>query len=198
MAYILLGAIGFVIGYLLELLPRERAPWARTVAGALSLGLLGFSLAMVSLQGSRFPPLPIWLWGLGGVLLPVAASLLAYSLFVELPLRSTYAGGAPRLVTSGSYALVRHPTVLWYGLLLLSLVLISRSYLLLLALPLWLGLDILWVVLQERFSLPRAFPDYGQYRGSTPMLVPNLGSIRACLASFRGDRPSGRYAHDNR
>ena len=81
--------------------------------------------------------------------------------------------------------LVRHPTVLWYGLLLLSLLLLTRSQFLLMATPLWLALDVLWVVLQERISLPGAFPEYQEYRRVTPMLVPNTRSLRACFASFR-------------
>ncbi len=186
MSYVLLGGLGFLIGYLLELALVQRLPFVKPVLGIVAGGLLVFALGMTSLHGARFW-LPTWLTILGGGLFPLASFLLVYSLFLELPFRRTYvnAGRVPRLMTVGTYALVRHPTVLWYGLLLVSILLISRSLTLLAALPLWLGLDILWVVLQERFSLPRTFPNYQRYQLVTPMLIPNRESVRVCLASLR-------------
>ena len=192
MVYILLGGLGFLIGYSLELAPAQKVPGAKPLLGMAAGGLLVSSLGMASLHGGRFW-LPAWLSVLGGGLLPMAFLLLVYSLFLELPFRRTYVGlgPGPRLVTTGTYALVRHPTVLWYGLLLVSVLLLTRSQLLLMALPLWLALDILWVVLQERFSLLRTFPHYQHYRQVTPMVIPNLQSLRACLASFRSSKGAG-------
>ncbi|MFC1935574.1 hypothetical protein ACFLX9_02260 [Chloroflexota bacterium] len=192
MVYILLGGLGFLIGYSLELLPVQKLPGAKPLLGTAAAGLLAFSLGMVSLHGGRLW-LPAWLSALGGGLLSLASLLLVYSLFLELPLRVTYigTGPGPRLVTRGTYALVRHPTVLWYGLLLLSTLLLTRSHLLLIGLPVWLALDILWAVLQERVSLPQTFPHYQHYQQVTPMLIPNLRSLRACLVSLRSPKGSG-------
>lgn len=190
--YVLLGGLGFLIGYSLELAPVQRLPGAKPFLGAAAGGLLASSLGMVSLHGGRLS-LPAWFSVLGGVLLPLASFLLVYSLFLELPFRRTYMapGQGPRLVTTGTYALVRHPTVLWYGLLLMSLLLLTRSLTLLMALPLWLGLDILWVILQEQSSLPRTFPHYWRYKQVTPMLIPNHQSLRVCLATLRTPRGAG-------
>jgi len=189
MAYVLLGVLGFLIGYSLELRSVQKLPGAKPILGTVACGLLALSMGMAALHGGRLW-LPSWLSALGGGILPAALFLLVHSLFLELPFRGTYIGPGqgPRLVTTGTYALVRHPTVLWYGLLLLSLLLLTRSQLLLMALPLWIALDILWVVLQERSSLPRAFPGYQHYRQATPMLIPNSQSMRACLGSLRPSR----------
>ena len=124
---------------------------------------------------------------MGWSLLPVSGLLLAYSLFLELPFSQTYrsAGTGSSLVTTGTYALVRHPTVPWYALVLLSLLLVFRSELLLVAIPIWLALDIIWVFFQERLLLRGVFPEYASYRRTTPMLIPTRRSLKACLQSLR-------------
>ncbi|MBI4199585.1 MAG: hypothetical protein HY535_03825 [Chloroflexi bacterium] len=186
MEYVLLGVLGFLAGYVFDLLAPGGFPWARRLLGAAAGGLLAFATVMVCVDSGRFW-LPAGLQVAGWALLPGASLLLAYSLFWELPLAFTYWGrGRPaRLITAGTYALVRHPTVLWYGLLLVSLLLVSRSFLLLFALPLWLALDILWAVLQERWGALAGMPDYASYRETTPMLIPNSRSVRAWWESYR-------------
>ena len=145
-------------------------------------GLLLYATTMVCLTSERFW-LPGWLQGVGWVLLPGSALLLFYSLFVELPFSATYRNShdTPHLVTTGTYALVRHPTVAWYALFIVSLLLAFQAKPLLLALPLWIALDVLWVVLQERLVLGKVLPGYEQYRQATPMLIPNRRSVAVFL-----------------
>ena len=156
-------------------------------------GLLAYSTVMVCLDTERFW-LPVWSQGVGWLLLIPSSLLLAYSLFVELPFSRTYHHTEHSfvLVTTGTYALVRHPMVPWYALVLLSLLLVSQSRLLLLAIPIWLTLDVLWAALQEWLLLKRVFPEYEVYRRTTPMLIPTRRSLEACLQSLRrmagGDR----------
>ena len=145
---------------------------------------------MVSIDTVRFR-LPEWAVLAGWVLLPVSGLMLVYSLFVELPLTRSYARGdePPRLITTGTYALVRHPTVLWYILVLFALLLLSRSWLLLIAAPVWVALDILWALVQERFSLSGARAEYSDYRQRTPFLIPTRRSMKDFLgrSSASGD-----------
>lgn len=150
---------------------------------------LGSSLVLVSLQPERLL-LPGWSRLMGWALLPVAVFLLAYSLLVELSIKETYLapGMGSRLVRTGTYALVRHPGVLWYTLLLITLVLVTQSRLLAIALPLWVGADILWVAFQERVYLHKHFAEYVHYQRETPMLIPNRRSLSACLGSLRRAR----------
>ena len=70
-------------------------------------------------------------------------------------------------------------------LLLVALLLVSCSHLLLWAGPIWLGLDVLVVWMQDRFTLPRQFPDYAEYRQQTPMLLPTMTSVRRCWRTLR-------------
>jgi len=94
-------------------------------------------------------------------------------------------GVGDRLIRTGTYALVRHPGVLWYALLLVSLIFVSKSKLLLVASPIWLAMDIVHVIIQEKFFFGKMFEDYEHYRRETPMLIPSRRSISACLRTIR-------------
>jgi protein-S-isoprenylcysteine O-methyltransferase Ste14 len=99
---------------------------------------------------------------------------------------TTGVGG--KLITTGLYALVRHPWIHCFTLLLLSLVLVSRSSLLLIASPIWILLDIVLVVVQDKFFFDRMFDGYTHYRKETPMLVPNRRSINTFINCLKRAR----------
>ncbi len=189
MGYILLGVLGFIGGYGFELASAKGAARLKPVLAIAVAGLLTYSTVMVGLDSERFS-LPAWLQVVGGGLFAVSLLLLLFSLFLELPFSATYQGHTdrPRLVTTGTYALVRHPTVPWYVLMLGSLLLLTRSELLLVALPVWVLLDVVWAVLQERLHLTRVFPEYATYQRTTPMLIPNRRSVPAFIKSLRSVR----------
>jgi protein-S-isoprenylcysteine O-methyltransferase Ste14 len=132
-------------------------------------------------------PLPIWLTGLGWGLLSISLFLLVYSLFINLPFRKTYVdtGVGDKLITTGLYALVRHPGVHWFILFMLSLILVSKSSLLLIAAPIFILLDIVLVIVQDKFFLGRMFDGYASYRRATPMLVPNRRSLNVFINSLK-------------
>lgn len=114
-----------------------------------------------------------------GALAVAAAGLLLLSLFFELPAVDAYGAGRPALVTSGTYALSRHPGVLWFFLLILGLVLAGASRPLLIALPFWTAADLLLVFLEDRFFFPRLFGQpYLRYRQEVPFLLPTPSSLR--------------------
>ncbi|MFC1994100.1 hypothetical protein ACFLVI_02435 [Chloroflexota bacterium] len=186
MEYIVMGLLGFLCGYLSDLFSLKRIPGAKQLLGAVALGLISYSLVMVCLKSNSLL-LPLWATWVGWLLFPLSLILLMYSLIIEIPLKKTYMadGTGQMLIRSGTYALVRHPGVLAYALLLLSLFLVSKSELLLIAAPVWLLVDILWVLAQDRFILDKAFPEYKSYRKETPVLFPNMDSINAFLHTFK-------------
>jgi protein-S-isoprenylcysteine O-methyltransferase Ste14 len=140
---------------------------------------------MICLAPNKLP-LPLWSTWLGWVLLSISLFLLIYSLFINLPFRKTYitTGVGNKLITTGLYTLVRHPGVHCLILLMLSLILVSKSSLLFIASPIWILLDILLVVIQDKFFFGWMFDGYDQYRNKTPMLVPNRRSINAFINSL--------------
>jgi protein-S-isoprenylcysteine O-methyltransferase Ste14 len=180
-----LGALAFLIAFGFDLASMaQRTGLKRAIlASACALFLVALILA---LREPALFPAPAWVSAAGIIVSLLGAGLGIYSLAIEIPARSTYvAPGAPsQLITTGTYALTRHPGVLWVALFLAGLVSANRSLALFIAAPLWLGLDVLYVWLQDRYFFPRQFPDYAHYRTQTPMLIPDGNSIRRCLQTI--------------
>ena len=189
MIYIAIGAFGFLIIHLFDIVSLKRIPGAKPGIWILGSGLLVYALMMACLRSDKLL-LPMWSAWLGWGLLFVSFSLLVYSLFINLPFRKTYVatGVSSKLIKTGLYALVRHPWVYCFTLLLLSLILVSRSSLLLIASPIWILLYILLVVIQDKFLFGRMFDGYDTYRQETPMLLPNRRSISAFVNSLKQSR----------
>ena len=186
MAYIALGAAGFLVGALFDWVSLQGGRGLKPALWLVHCALIVYPTVMLSLESDRFS-LPLWAVVIGWVGLLASIILLLHALFVNLPLKKTYIASAERreLVVSGAYALVRHPGFMWFGFSLVSLVLVSGSRLLLLALPLWMLLDALWIGFQEKFIFDKLFDGYRAYARETPMLLPNRKSIAAFRASLR-------------
>jgi protein-S-isoprenylcysteine O-methyltransferase Ste14 len=186
--------LGFLVAYLFDVVSLKRIPGAKQGVGIVVVALIGYATLMACFESERLA-LPIWLTWLGWAILSVSVPLLVYSLFINLPFRKTYvvSGVGDRLIRTGTYALVRHPGVSWYALLLVSLILVSRSKLLLIASPIWLAMDILHVIIQDKFFFGKMFKDYDDYRRGTPMLIPSRRSISACLRTLRQPRAESEF-----
>jgi protein-S-isoprenylcysteine O-methyltransferase Ste14 len=168
----------------------EYASWRgmavlKVVMGIVAVIVPSLALTAACLDAAKFP-VPAILSSLGWVLAILSAGLWLYSMFWEIPFAQTYAnpGHGDRLVTQGTYALVRHPAVLWFGFFLLGLALATRSSLLRLAAPIWWLADVLYVWGEEKWYLQRVFAGYAAYQRTTPMLLPTLGSLRRCLRTI--------------
>lgn len=186
MIYIVIGIFGFLVLHLFDIGSLKRIPGAKPCIWILGSGLLAYSVIMMSLTPDKLL-LPMWSTWLGWGLLPLAAFLKIYSLFINLPFRSTYVTTSvgDKLVTTGLYALVRYPWIHSFALILLSLILVSRSSLLLIASPILILLNILLAVVQDKFFFDRMFTGYDQYRKDTPMLLPNRKSISTCIRTIK-------------
>lgn len=182
MIYVAVGIFGFIVIHFFDIVSLKRIRGAKPVTWVVGSGLLVYSLIMMSLAPDRLP-LPMWSTWLGWGLLLIALFVLIYSLFINLPFRKTYiaTGVGDKLITTGLYALVRHPGVHWFTLAMIALVLVSRSVLLLIAAPILILLDILLVFVQDRFFFGRMFDGYDSYRRVTPMFLPNWQSVNAFI-----------------
>jgi len=190
MVYIAVGISGFILVHLFDIVSLKRIPsGAKLGVWTVGSGLLCYSLIMLCLKSNTLP-LPIWSTWLGWGLLTLSLSLLLYSLFINLPFRKTYiaTGVGDKLITTGLYALVRHPGVIWFVLLMLSLILVSKSSLLLVAAPIFILLDVVLVIVQDKFLFIRMFDGYKSYQRETPMLVPNRRSVNAFINSSKQSR----------
>jgi protein-S-isoprenylcysteine O-methyltransferase Ste14 len=191
MTGLLLGAASFLLVFWVDIVSLRGMRVLKPVLWAASIALFVSGLVLAVLEPGGFElPAPVNV--LGWALAALSAALLVYSLFVEVPFASAYVrtGKPSRLVTSWTYALCRHPGVLWLALLVAGVFLASGSPWVLAALPIWVGLDVLYVVLQEKlFFIPLFGADYRKYQRSVPMLIPTYRSARECARTlFKRER----------
>jgi protein-S-isoprenylcysteine O-methyltransferase Ste14 len=192
MLYVAAAALGHLIIQLSDVAAIKRLPVVKPVSWAVGSGLWLYSMLVCSLWPQRLP-LPSWTTVAGWALLAPSALVLSSSLFISLPFRKTYitsgtAGTTNSLVTSGLYSLVRHPWIYGYAPLMLSILLVSKSTLMLIAAPLLTSLTIITAIIQDKYIFNRLFPGYEDYRRTTPMLFPNRDSVRLFISSLRQAR----------
>jgi protein-S-isoprenylcysteine O-methyltransferase Ste14 len=168
-------------GDALDSRPRRLLKWLCGLAG---VALYLWATAALIADPWRVP-LPLGVRIAAGTCAAPFLLLLVQSLVIEIGTpRTAAADGSRTLVTTGTYALTRHPGVLWYFFFHLLLGVASGSVLLLLATPLWAGLNAAVAVVQDRIVFPRVFgASYGEYRRAVPFLVPSRASLRRCLAT---------------
>lgn len=112
--------------------------------------------------------------------------LLIYTLFFALPFDKTYQNESEKRMayTEGVYALCRHPGVLWFigFYMFLAWGLNSKEALNYgIVVSVW---NVLYVILQDRYSFPLTFTNYRSYQKETPFLIPTRKSIRNCLSTI--------------
>ena len=125
-----------------------------------------------------------WLRGGFVALAVLFLVLLAYTLFFAIPVEASYArpGEKRSVCTTGVYALCRHPGVLWFIGLYLSLWAAA-------GIPLWeavlfSGLNVCLVWFEDRCVFPEKLEGYGAYQKATPFLLPTWQSIRDCIKTI--------------
>jgi protein-S-isoprenylcysteine O-methyltransferase Ste14 len=183
---IVLGAASFFIVFWVDVAALKRMSFVKPVLWLASVVLFVWGL-VICMGDPSAVALPTAVRTAAAIAAVLFSLLLVYSLFIEIPFAAAYlrAGKPSAVVATGTYALCRHPGVLWLTGLLAALFFSGGSRLLLLAMPIWLGLDTLYVILQDRLFFPRMFgADYEAYQREVPMLVPNARSVRRCAQTI--------------
>lgn len=189
MNYILMGAAGFLSMHLLDLASIKKVPFLKPVFSLCGTALIVISMTMAVVTGSKFG-LTQWASAAGWILFVISIGLMGYSLYFALPLDKTYikSGTSNQLMTSGVYALVRHPWLLFFALSMVGLVLGSRSILALEAGPAWTAFSLALVYVQDRKIFPRMFSGYVEYQKTTPMFWPTRNSVNAFLEGLKTNK----------
>ncbi|MGE0902797.1 methyltransferase family protein [Dehalococcoides mccartyi] len=182
MFYVFIGAIGFSLVHIFDFVALKKLPLLKPILWLSGSALLVYAGFMVCFNGNSFL-LPVWLNAAGWAVFAAGIYFFLYSLFVNLPFGKTYVqtGVGDKLVTSGFYALVRHPGVPWFVLAMAGMTLGAGTDFALWAAVIWSLLDILLVYIQDRWVFGKMFPGYAQYQKTTPMLIPNRKSIAAYI-----------------
>lgn len=190
-----LGLGGFTCSFVFDWLTARRPGPSRTIFWLCGILLLaGSAIALLVLEADR-DALATTRGGVFLALAAVCAFLVCYSLFIELP-RGTYAGDGIRrkVVDRGTWALCRHPGVLWFGLGACFASIAAASPGVWIAMGLWTAANVLYATAQERLFFTVQFEDYDRYRASTPMFIPTRASLSRCLATLgngKRRRPAG-------
>lgn len=150
--------------------------------GLLAAALAG--MAVVSLRAATAGPGRL---AVGCTAAGVFLLLLLYTLFGALPFGSTYLQeeDRPCVCRRGVYALCRHPGVLWFFGCTVCFWLGCGALPALLACLIFSACNLVYVIFQDRWSFPRTFADYADYRREVPFLFPTPRSLRYCLHTLR-------------
>ena len=175
----LLGLCAFALFFLSDLNDWRLA--RRELKLCFPLGGVLLAVGTVLEARRRTPPVSGWLRGLCLHLAAAFLILLVYTLFFALPAEASYGrpGEKRPACTTGVYALCCHPGVLWFAGLYVCL---WAAF----GLPLWeaatlSGWNVLLVWFEDRCVFPAVLEGYGDYRRTTPFLLPSRRSLRACL-----------------
>jgi len=181
---------GFCILFFFEKASLKKVRFFKQAVFVVGNALVCLSV-LLSCFRSEYFNIPSFTHIAGWIIAPVFFVLLVYSLFFEIPFKKTYmkAGTGDVLVTTGTYALVRHPGVLWLTGFLVGLLLISGSRMLLFTIPVIVSMDVVYVVIQEKYYFMKIFgEEYREYQKTVPMLVPSMYSIKRCVSTFFSGR----------
>jgi protein-S-isoprenylcysteine O-methyltransferase Ste14 len=189
MAYILTGSSAFVLIAIYDWAKMRKYTWLKLLIPlstfALLLGILGVLSGPVEFEFVLGIRTIAWI-GLAIFLL-----LLMYSILIEIPIKIKHSGYEPGgdwvLVDTGTYALSRHPGVLWFGGAAICMIVLHPAMLTLSAGIVWTTLDVLLVWAEDQLFFPNTFPGYAEYKTRTPFLIPNLSSLHQCLATWKID-----------
>jgi protein-S-isoprenylcysteine O-methyltransferase Ste14 len=178
--HLLLSFSGYAWGVLHDIAALRGTPYAKPVCLVMSAAGHLTGLYGLMRHSSRWNP-PLALRLLCFVLAPAGWAAMFYSVMVEIPFRKGWVerGHTPEIVTTGTYALTRHPGVFWFTIAVFASAVATRSKRLLLAAPILVAGDVAHVGFQERFILTSVFgTSYVRYQQRTPFVVPTPASLR--------------------
>ncbi len=189
---ILVGLAGFGFIAAAEYFSQKPVGLLKPLLWLASVACFLYASIMALVDTRRFA-IPSALGVAAWVCLFAFGGLFVYSTILEVPFRRSYLKNTRegRLVTEGTYSLTRHPGVLWNTCWFLSLVFVSRSLVLAVAVPFWIAANVGCVYLEEKVNLEKAFgEEYKEYQRNTPMLIPTKVSLLRFLRIMFSHIPS--------
>jgi protein-S-isoprenylcysteine O-methyltransferase Ste14 len=186
MINIVIGIGGALIIHIVDIVSLKKIPLLKPLIWIIGISMGIYSIINLCISSDKMS-LPVWTTICGWVLLVFSASIFLSALFINLPFRKTYieTGVGDKLIKTGLYSLARHPGAMWFILFMASLVLISQSKLMLIAAPIFMVMNTLLVIIQDKVFFTKMFEGYDQYQKETPMLLPNRRSITVFFRSIR-------------
>ena len=182
MLFILIGAIGFIMLLGSDIAGIKKYNFASKLLAFFGT-LMIFNASIIILIIGETYHLDLGLRIIFGALGLMFLFFLIYSVVIEVRVSNN---GTKGLVTSGTYALSRHPGVLWLFFYYLFGSMFFANIDILIAGMVWSFINVIYVMIQEKVVFTKIFADYENYKKSTPMLLPTLKSIKKCLGTLYG------------
>lgn len=183
MLFIGLGIIGFAFMFISDICNRYKRYHIKVLIGLLGIFSIAYSTFQI-ISIDYVLSVSIWIRIISVLFTVVFSILLVYSIFIEVSITNKDHG----LITSGTYALSRHPGVLWLFMVYLFASFVFGNYGLLLAGIVWTLVNILYVYLQEKYIFIYLFENYDGYQDTTPMLLPGKKQIIHLMKKLSGGK----------
>lgn len=183
MIYLGLGILGFIMLFLFDICSLCEKSVIKYFFGFSGFSLIVISSIFLVQLNSNI----IFSYSLRIVSLSLAILfllLLIYSVFIEVGKATYQYKNENMLVTTGTYALSRHPGVLWFLFVYLFGAIYFQNSFVLYAGLIWTMVNIIYVYIQERFIFSKLFDNYGSYIQTTPMILPSYQSIEKCFTTL--------------
>ncbi len=181
--YLTIGIMGFALLLMFDVLSLGKRNYVKYIFGISGCLMILISSIMIVLNYSHFLEIDK-MFRIVALLIALASLiLLIYSVFIEVGRKTYKVKNEHSLVTSGTYALTRHPGVLWMLLLYIFGAIFFQNLLAIYAALIWTLANIIYVTIQERFIFHKIFDDYDKYRETTPMILPNFQSIEKFITT---------------
>jgi len=182
MIYIIIGIIGFVSFLVFDFMSLKQRAVLKYAFIIVGTGLILWSTVELVQSPIQYA-LPIVPRIIALILAVIFFALLIYSVFIEVGIKTYKRVAKHELVTDGTYSLVRHPGVIWLFLAYFFLAVFNASNELLWTAFVWTLANTLYIIIQERFILKKLFSEYENYTLTTPMVIPNLKSLRKFITA---------------
>lgn len=180
--YLFIGAIGFVLLLVFDIFSLHQKNYWKYLFGISGFLMIFLSSILIVMHYSYFLEIKNVYRFMSLIFSLAFLILLIYSVFIEVGKNTYQVENKPKLVTSGTYALSRHPGVLWMLLFYIFGALFFQNLLAIYAALIWTFVNIIYVSIQERFIFHKLFDNYDKYRKSTPMILPTIESIEKFFA----------------
>lgn len=183
MVYLLLGVLGFIFLLVFDICSLCEKSVIKYFFGISGFLLIVFSSGfLLTINANITFSFSFRIISLGIAILSLL--LLIYSVFIEVGKNTYQYKNENKLITTGTYALSRHPGVLWLLFVYLFGAIYFQNYYILYAGLIWTGINIIYVVIQEKFIFTKLFDNYGSYIETTPMIFPSLDSLEKCITTL--------------
>ena len=184
MLFILSGAFGFLLMLGSDLFGIKKYNVAQNLLAFFGTLIIVCSSILILLEGNTYQ-MEIGYRLLFGAIGLMFLFFLVYSVLIEVKKNKMR---DDQLVTSGTYALSRHPGVLWLFLYFVFGSLFFANINILIAGIVWTLVNVIYVIIQEKVIFSRIFSNYENYKEETPMLLPTISSIKKCLDTLDGGK----------